>query len=103
MGVSGVDGPEIASSAPARGTLASFVVKRRPVGCGGDCEWRSVNARGSATVDRGVELCDSVFEEPYFDLAKRVDVRRPDEFFQIRRSRRNLLALSRICKERAFC
>ena len=64
-GVSGVDGAEVAPSAPARGTLASFVVKRHPMGCSGDCEWRLMNARGSATVDREVELRDCVLEEYY--------------------------------------
>ena len=33
------------------------------MGCSGDCEWRSVDARGSVTVDRGVELCDGVVED----------------------------------------
>ena len=36
-GVRSADGAEVAPCAPARCTLASFVVKRRPVGCSG--EW----------------------------------------------------------------
>ena len=98
-GVSGVDGTEVAPSASARGTLASFVVKRRPVVCSGDCEWRSVNASSSATVDRGVELCDGAFEGSHLfkENAPRSDGKMS---FPMRVTRCNSLAPSDSCKER---
>ena len=45
----------------SRGTLASFAVKRRPVGCASDSVLRSVGSCGMATADCERHRFDHVF------------------------------------------
>ena len=45
------------------GTLASFAVKRRPVGCASDSVWRSVGSCGMATADHEMNCVDNMFNK----------------------------------------
>ena len=59
--VSAVEESPPAQVLRANGTFVSFCVKRRPVGCSTDSNWRSVGAHGLATVDYRANACDNDF------------------------------------------